>query len=355
MNSQVIVVGSHSIHTHRFVLGLSKRIDKVILISNKDVQIANNVSCHIINFSLKNLFAARQIGKILRHYGAQNDAMVVHIHQANSYAYHTIRAIRKYKIAARIILTTWGSDVLILPHKNWLMHKMVCYNLKHAHVVTSDSLYMSSQILQLVKDKPIDLRTINFGVAMLPELQQCTAKKNIIFSNRLHKPLYRIDKIICAFAKLRQIARFADYTLVVAATGSDTIKLQQLATRLNIPAQAIIFTGMLGYDEMCNWYTVSKLFVSIPTSDACSLSLLEAMSYGCIPVLANLPANLEWVIDGINGIINQHVDYLLEDFIRALDLTTNKVSELQSFNRQLVAAKAMTDNSLNKFMQLYFM
>ena len=38
-------------------------------------------------------------------------------------------------------------------------------------------------------------------------------------------------------------------------------------------------------------------------SDSVSVSLLEAMAHGCIPLLSDLPANREWVGDGDNGLV----------------------------------------------------
>jgi glycosyltransferase involved in cell wall biosynthesis len=354
VNKLVIVVGSHSVHTHRFVTGLSHSLNQVVLITNQPVNIANNVDCHTVNFSLTNICAYRQIARIILAYVAPDCELVVHIHQANSYAYHTIRAIKKYHINAKIILTTWGSDVLVLPHKNWLFNKMVKYNLRNADIITSDSLYMSSKIIELMNNKPLTLHTINFGIQTLPELSNLSQKKDVILSNRLHKPLYRIDKIIKAFAQLIKVDKFANYTLVVAASGDETPMLKNLAHRLAIPSPAIIFTGMLSSAELRQWYQSSKLFVSIPTSDACSLSLLEAMSFGCIPILSNLPANLEWVIDDINGIIVENVDKLVNDFIRALEFNNQRVNELIRFNHQLISRKANASENLHKFIRLYF-
>ena len=43
--------------------------------------------------------------------------------------------------------------------------------------------------------------------------------------------------------------------------------------------------------------------ISLPQSDSVSVSVLEAMAHGCVPLLSDLPANHELVRSGHNGLI----------------------------------------------------
>ncbi len=353
-NKQIVIIGSNSIHTLRYFYAVCKRVNKSVIFITNDangIDIINNAIIYSVIFTLKNLRASRQIATILNKYHAD----IVHIHQANSYAYHSIRAIRTMNIQPKIILTTWGSDILILPHKNAILKRMVKYNLSHADIITSDSLYMSSQIRNLLTvDK--DLRTINFGMQNFPDAIDLANKQDIILSNRLHKPLYRIDKIILAYAKfIAENPKYAHYKLVVAASGELTASLQEFAKQLGLSSSQIVFTGTLTYKELQEWYKIAKIFVSIPESDATSLSVLEAMGNGCYPVLSNLPANLEWVIDQINGKICQSVNNLAYDLQYAVNAIENHASynELAEFNYKLIAKKAVFETNLDKFLRLY--
>jgi hypothetical protein len=49
--------------------------------------------------------------------------------------------------------------------------------------------------------------------------------------------------------------------------------------------------------------TPGRWYLSLPASDSVSVSVLEAMGHGCIPILSDLPANRELVDDGRNGLI----------------------------------------------------
>ena len=187
-------------------------------------------------------------------------------------------------------------------------------------------------------------------------------KQNVVFSNRLHNPLYRIDAIIRAFAKFAEHA--PDWKLVLAATGSETEKLKELVEELNINDK-VEFVGWLDSERNFHYYSIAKIWVSIPESDARPNSLFEAMSMGCIPVVADVPSLHEWIQDGVTGVIvkdinqefiskatgipmeaaamnvfvntkslknrevakeiNDHMDDLLDDYLAKARVTANKV------------------------------
>lgn len=410
MPEVIIVVGSNSVHTRRYINGicnynykqnyihndnnhnnhnqhnhhndsysdndscLDYNSTKIIFITNNQAnlnELPNNVKLHTINFKLINLAARFQIARIISAY----PNALIHIHQANSYAYHTLKAIKLIKLnklfykifyksynassnnlGYKVILTTWGSDILQLPQKNILLKHMVKFNLTNSNMVTSDSLYMSAKIRALVPNIN-KLYTINFGIRNFPAQLDLTQKEKIILSNRLHKPMYNIDKIIEAFAKL--CIAYPDFKLVIAASGSETDKLKSLvasnllASHPHLNDKQIIFTGMIDYAQLINWYRRAMLFISIPNSDATSLSLLEAMAYGCYPIVSNLPANLEWVINGINGIINETTELLPENIEAAINLSSEKISQAAKLNYSIIQQKAVFENNIQQFIELY--
>jgi len=346
----IALVGSTSIHTIRYLMAIAPYFEQIIFITNgpwaSTESCPDNVITYTVNFKLLNIGCRKKIANIL----LKHQIKLVHIQQANSYAYHTLKAIKQYKIKCKTILTTWGSDILVLPKKNIMFKRLVRFNLNHAHIITSDSLYMSEQIRKLA---PLakTIHTINFGIHNYPDSVDMSHKQNIILSNRLHKPLYNIDKIIAAFARfIRDNQQFADYKLVVAASGTESDTLLNLVSDLGI-VKSVSFVGMLSYSELIDYYKIARIFISIPSSDATSLSVLEAIGYGCYPILSNIPANLEWVLDGINGRICQN-NNALEDYILNV-LKTADFEKTAKFNHDLIGQKAVFENNLLKFLNLY--
>jgi len=350
--TRLVIIGSNSIHCKRFIQGILDNSDyELSIITNLPMPEFTDIPQHQINFALTNLKAKSQIARILM----QINPQVIHIHQANSYAWHSLRAIRQLSYRPQVILTAWGSDVLLLPRENKIFERIVKFSLQNADVITSDSLYMSGVIKSLLGKVSKPIHTINFGIQDLPGKQNLTTKKDIILSSRLHKPLYRIDKIITAFANLIHANLIAEsYTLVVSAGGEESDNLQKLAGRLQV-SDRVKFTGMLPYKDLAEYYQQAKVFVSVPESDGTASSLLEAMAYGCIPVLSNLPANLEWIIHECNGYITVNIDELQEEILRALRQADNneEYGRLYDFNYNLIQSKATLKNNMRKFLQLY--
>jgi hypothetical protein len=79
------------------------------------------------------------------------------------------------------------------------------------------------------------------------------------------------------------------------------------------------------------------------------------MGHGGLPVLSNLPANLEWVIDGLNGYIAHDIAHLGETLKRALSQAEvpEQLFEAAALNRRLVAQKALHQHNMAAFADLY--
>lgn len=349
---KIVIIGSNSIHCKRYIAGIANsKLFKISIITNHKMPEFPGLRQRCVNFALHNLRAS----KLIRNEFLEYQPDIVHIHQANSYAWHSLRAIAKLKHKPKVILTAWGSDVLLLPQKSRFLARMVRYNLAHADIITADSLYMSTVITKLLGKISKPIYTINFGIQYLPQMQDINHKEKLILSNRLHRSLYQIDKIIKAFANLiQQDLIDQDHKLVVAADGEENQNLRDLVFDLGI-AERVEFTGMLDYDKLVTFYQRAAVFVSVPFSDGTASSLLEAMSYGCIPVLSNLPANLEWVLDKVNGFIAPNVNELQQQILAALELSKNhdEYQELYSFNYSLIKNKAAFSRNIQDFIRLY--
>lgn len=353
IDATIIVVGSNSVHSQRYVDAISYYFRQIIFITNhsNNSVLPGNITVIPLNFKLTNLKVRLQIAKIIHSYPES----IIHIHQANSYAYHTLKALKRVKSKHKTILTTWGSDVLLLPHKNLFFKHMVKFNLANSDAITSDSLFMSAKIKELCPQAK-NIHTINFGMHNFPEHLDLTHKEDIILSSRLHKKLYNIDLIIHGFANLiDKCPQYANYRLIIAGSGDETENLQRLARTLNIE-QKVEFVGMLSSKDLATLYAKAKLFLSIPNSDATSMSVLEAMGYGCYPILSNLPANLEWVLDDINGIICQNLPALHLDIELGIERIANNsvYKKVANFNYDLIRQKAMFEDNIQKFIQLYY-
>jgi len=340
---KLLLVGSNCIHTFNFFHLIKHYFKEVVLVTNephqfKDEKLKNGYHVYPSLKNPANYFKAiKSYKKIL----LEEKPDIIHIQQASTYSFMLLRALKKSKMKIPVVLTTWGSDVLINPSKGFLYKKMVQYVLNHSDYFTTDASFAADK-MQLLAKKPLNTVIANFGINVENILVE---KENIVYSNRLHKSLYRIDKIITAFSKF--VKQYADWQLVIAATGTETENLRQLCRILEIESK-VEFLGWVDAKTNSENYAKAKIWVSIPQSDATSISLLEAMSLGCIPVVSDLPANKEWIENGKNGVIVENIDC---DFItEALSLNSDSVFEI---NSEIIAQKGTKEVNRKLFYQIY--
>jgi glycosyltransferase involved in cell wall biosynthesis len=336
---KLLLISSNTIHTYKYLQLVENYFDEVLLITNEKSAIYDYSTIELsFNLKVKNLFST--VKQIKKHI-ADFQPTIIHIHQANSYAFYGLLANRKTKVPT--ILTAWGSDILVIPKSNFLLKKMVQFNLKTADFLTSDSTFMAAEMKKLAPSINYIL-IANFGIDVTPV--NCP-KENIVYSNRLHKKLYRVDKIIEAFARFKQNEQRKDWRLVVAATGTETESLKDKTNKLGL-TDDVEFVGWIQKEDNEQWYSKAKIWVSIPESDATSISLLEAMACGCLPVVSDLPANREWIASGINGIVVEELD---SDFISEA-LTLNQSNAID-INKKRIEQDGTKESNREKFLQLY--
>ena len=340
---KLLLIGSNSIHTFNYFCLIEDYFDEIVLITETINKFEAEKLTHkyAVASSLKNPFnyfkAVKKYQDILK----KEKPNLIHIHQISTYSLLLLKALKRLKLSIPVVITAWGSDVLINPSKGFLYKKMVQSVLNQGDKFTAGSQFLADQTQKLASKK-IDVTVANFGI----NVENISVKKeNIVYSNRLHKPLYRIDKIIIAFSKF--VKQHTDWRLVIAATGTETENLKQLCKTLEIESK-VEFLGWLDAKANSENYAKAKIWVSIPESDSAAISLLEAMSLGCIPVVSNLPASKEYVENGKNGLIIEDVD---ADFIsEALCLNPDTVFEI---NREIIAQKGTKEANRQKFIEIY--
>lgn len=336
MNNRLLVVGSNTIHVYNFINLVKDYFDEVLLLTN-EINSEWDVKSIEIDFSLKQNFF-NSIKEIRRQYLTFNPS-VVHIHQANSYAFLTILALKKYNMP--IVLTAWGSDILRNPKKSFLLKKMVQYILTNVKVITADSDHVLDSAQELVSKK-LSLQNVNFGI----DFEDCTVqgKENIIYSNRLHKELYNIDKVIISFSKF--VHKNRNWKLVIAGRGDQTTNLKDLVGNLSID-KYVDFVGFLNQQENYGYYCKSKIYLSIPQSDSVSISLVEAMLCGCIPFVSNIEANHELIENNKNGFIEDDLENI--NFEKYIQID----SEYFESKRQKLKVSFSKEYNKNRYFEIY--
>jgi glycosyltransferase involved in cell wall biosynthesis len=339
---RILIIAPAGAHLINFLNRIENLTSNIHVITSHGHEVGTKYPVTTVDFSLKkpsnHLVTPKTIRQVIHDFKPH----LIHFHQLNSVGYFALRGSKGLGIP--IVGTAWGTDILVLPKKGFLMKKMVQQNLRSATALTSDSSHMAGVMKDLARPSKLDLTICNFGVARplyhLP-------KENIIYSNRLHKPLYRIDKIIKAFYKFRQKQTNENWKLVIAAVGSETEKLKKMVSDLGL-TDSVEFVGWLSKEENMRWYAKAKVWVSVPTSDATAISLLEAMYNGCYPIVINLPASHEWIRTPEQGMIVDNVD---TSFFSGLE--NKDFDKAARLNKRIIEEEGTYEISEQKFYNLH--
>lgn len=304
--------------------GVSRELLKVIDSSNVYVLNEKAIS---IGGNHKLIFKLPKIKKIIKSISPD----FLNAHYLSSYGF--FGALSSSVVPSmKLIQSTWGSDVLVEPFLNSVRRVVAKYALSKADFITSDSWYMGDVITDLVGEKEIII--FPFGFDKIE--QNSTSKEKIIFSNRALKDFYNIDKIIKWFAR-----QDSDYRLIIANDGVERENLESLTKKIALESR-VQFVGYLSSTEQEEYYKKSTYYISIPSSDATSVSLLEAMMYGATPIVSNIPVNREWILDGVNGIFFDELKVL-----NNLEINEN----FAQINYNMLNKRAIFPQSIEEFTQ----
>lgn len=334
---KVLVVGSKSIHLSSFIKGLNTVDIFPDFLAEEPCDFEGVGKEFITSFRSMNPISVLRSNQKIKEILTESQPDLVHIHQVNRLAYFVSRACGKMGIPC--VTTAWGSDVLLVPDQNRFFRFLVKQTLKRSHFITADSQQMITAMLTLEPDEEKYV-WLQYGIDPVEPKE----KQKIIYSNRLHKPLYRIDKIIEYFADFA--TKHQDWKLVIGAIGEESDRLKELTNKAGL-SDRVEFVGWLEKEDNQRWYAVSSVYISIPESDGTSVSLLEAMSANCIPIVSDLEVSREWIESGKNGIIE---DGTTNPLAQALMIDR---AECIAINQKQVQEKAYRRSTIQTFCSLY--
>ncbi len=274
----------------------------------------------------------------------------VHAHYLTSHGTLAWLSQSMLGVPGQLVSTAWGSDVLVTPDQSRAARWLLQHVLRASRLATCDAQQVAQRMQAFGAP---EVMVFPFGLEQLPPRPDVRAKEpGLWFANRGLEPIYAPLRVIDTFAAL--VAHGPTGTpmrLVVAHDGSMRAAMQRHAQALGV-AHRITWTGYLDAASQAVWYQRAQGYLSVPTSDAVAVSLLEAMAHGCLPVVSKLPANEELVQDNDNGIVMQ--DDSPADQQHAAErwwALAPRASEVAARNHAWVAQHAMFQPCVHRFVQ----
>jgi len=259
-----------------------------------------------------------------------------------------------------LVLTAWGSDVLIDPKKNPIRRFLTKQSLQKADSITWVSNSLREEIINLgatseklvITTMGVDTLKFKPG-ARNKEIWRKLGINNspVVISTRTLNPIYDVGTLIRAVPLI--LLEVPQTKFVIIGDGSQKKYLENMADKLGV-SNSLRFLGRVPNDSLPPYLCSSDVYVSTALSDSLGISTMEARSCGIPVVVGDLPATREWIIDGEDGLIFHLRDYraLAEKVIRLL-----KSEELRKrlgvAGRVTVVERADYNKEMAKVMRIY--
>jgi hypothetical protein len=231
------------------------------------------------------------------------------------------------------------------PHwQQWLTRKA----LSSADLVTYESGEIRQHLDPLVS--PLRLRRLLFG----PERSWSEHPRDDqpwLLSPRAPNALYRVPSVVDAFARIAD--DHPDWQLNLMTWGWSGPRLQEAGLGPSYPSRVNLLP-LLERSGFQQQMLRCAAFCSVPETDSISATLLEGMASGSLPIVSDLPANREWVEDGVNGLVVPVGDVrgLAAAFERAI-LDLDLRSSALTLNRDRIACEATWETSIEAMLSVY--
>jgi L-malate glycosyltransferase len=247
------------------------------------------------------IFALNRLKQAIKSFGPD----LIHAHYASSYG--LLGRLAKFK---PFFISVWGSDVLRFPKQGWLQKRVVIKNLRAANRIftTSDLLTRAVKELTCLESVqlPFGIDVNRFFAARTTHL---FSKELVVFGTvKSLEPVYRIDRMIEAFAVLVKQTNRSDLRLLLVGGGSQENKLQALVKARSLES-FVHFTGFVPHEDVTIWHQQMDVFIHASLNESFGVSILEASACGKAVIACNSGGVAEVVVEKVTGLMYGEQDF----------------------------------------------
>lgn len=230
--------------------------------------------------------------KIIKHFNPD----ILHAHYATSYG--LVGALTNFH---PFIISSWGTDVMKFPHKNFVAKSILGFNYKMADLLCATSQTIAGYIAQ-VTSKPVSVVPFGIDTEKFKPMKVSRDFRDgefVIGSIKPLESLYNINILIRAFALLHE--KNPLLRLLIIGEGSVDAQLKELCTTLHV-GDKVTFTGRVPFSEISKYYNMIDVLVNISEYESFGVSVLEAMACEKPVIVTNVGGLKEIVTDDSVGL-----------------------------------------------------
>lgn len=184
-------------------------------------------------------------------------------------------------------------------------------------------LYAVDRKKYFFKEQPIDC------IEQYRKIYNKEDSLRIGYAARLVKQQKRADLLVDLLEQLEK--RKIDYRLQIAGEGECFEVISTYVNRQEL-AHKVQLLGRLEKNQMNDFWKEQDVFINISEYEGTSLSMLEAMSFGCVPVVTDVSGAREFISHNGNGFIVDIGD--LQGIVNYIELLDRDREKLQAFGDQ---------------------
>jgi glycosyltransferase involved in cell wall biosynthesis len=200
-----------------------------------------------------------------------------------------------------ILTMSWGFDLMKDVDRGRWWQQITRYVLRFSDYFTSDANITCDKAVEYGMN-PEHTVVFPWGADLehfTPHPTSCTSYKGFtLFCNRSWEPNYGVDIVARAFVKVAQ--QCEDVSLMLLGGGSQGAAIRQIIVNGGVDDR-VSFPGYIPNRDLPRYYNMADLYISASHVDGSSVSLMEALACGLPCAVSDIPANKEWVEEGING------------------------------------------------------
>jgi glycosyltransferase involved in cell wall biosynthesis len=272
---------------------------------------------------------------------------IVHAHYATSYGLLATLSGHDH-----VVITAWGTDVLIAPRESALLRALLRFSLRRADAVTSMAEHMNASLLALGV-APERLHVLPFGVDVhrFAEGAAADRRAGTVVCTRRFDRVYDVQCVVRAFAAARSEGYLRRLTLI--GDGPLRPDLEALVDAFGIN-ESVHLLGQLDHESLPAILGTQEVFVSPAWSDGNNVSLNEAMASGCFPIATDIPANSQWITHGVNGFLYPPGDVdVLAALLREIPQHGQLLDDARQINLERVERGADWQTALDRMCAIY--
>ena len=256
-----------------------------------------------------------------------------------------------------LVTMSWGFDILQDANRNLFWKMATRYVLQKSDWLIADCQTVKHKTAAFGYDSE-NVTVFPWGVDLQvfsPQSRSDTRKaigftdQFLVIHTRSWEERYGVDVALRGF--LKAMGSHPEMHMLMLGGGSQSEKVHCFIEQNGLQDH-VHFIGYLPNEKLVQYYRASDVYLSASHVDGSSVALLEAMACGCVPIVSDIPSNLEWVVDGQTGwtFRDGSSDSLADTFYKA---ASTELAEFRQAVRDKVAADADWEKGKQKLLDTY--